>query len=129
EASRAGASAVENSQALQGLESATNLPQAAPSAGMDRQKAGTAQPTGGYRASRTQNYAQQVRVVCGRAFYQNGSVWTDSAAQKPGLRQKQVAFGSTEYFALVSAWAQAAQWLSLGSQVDVVIDGCLYSIR
>ena len=130
ESSRAGASAVENSQALQGLESVTNLPQAAPSAGLAKQSSGGAnQGAGGYRASQTRNYAQQVRVVGGRAFYQNGSVWTDSAAQKPGLPQKQVAFGSAEYFALASRSPQAAQWLALGNQVDVVIDGYLYNIR
>lgn len=140
EASRAGASAVENSLALQGLMSVTSLPQAAPAAGLAKKAPGqggspggpAAQPgtPRGYRASQTQNYAQQARVVAGRAFYQNGTVWTDSTAQsKRGLRQKQVTFGSAEYFALAARSPQAAQWLALGNEVDVVIGGDLVSVR
>ena len=131
EASRAGASAVQNSQALQGLKSVTNLPQAAPGTGLAKRPRGaTGQAAGGYRASQMLNYAQQVRVVAGRAFYQNGPVWTDSTAQaRPGLTQRQVAFGSAEYFALAESSPQAAQWLALGSQVDVVMDGYLVNIR
>jgi Ca-activated chloride channel homolog len=131
EANRAGASAVENSQALQGLMSVTSLPQAAPATGLAKKGGrGAAQEAGGYRASQTQNYSQQVRVVAGRAFYQNGTVWTDSTAQsRTGLRQKQVTFGSTEYFALAATSPRAAQWLALGSEVDVVIDGWLVSVR
>lgn len=133
ESGRTGASAVENSLALQGLMSVTNLPQAAPVAGMAKKtpEAGGAPGTSqGYRASQTQNYAQQVRVVAGRAFYQNGSVWTDSTAQsRRGLRQKQVRFASAEYFAIAARSPQAAQWLALGNEVDVVIDGVLVSVR
>jgi len=68
--------------------------------------------------------------VAGRAFYQNGSVWTDSTAQsQQGLRARQVAFGSAEYFALAARSPQAAQWLALGTELDVVMDGYLVSIR
>ena len=35
-------------------------------------------PAQGYRSN--SNYAQQARVVKGRAFYQNGNTWTDSTA-------------------------------------------------
>ena len=137
EASRAGASAVENSLAFQGLMSVTNLPQAAPAPGLAKKPAGAVDGTGsaggtaqGYRASQRQNYAQQVRVVAGRAFYQNGSVWTDSTAQSQrGLRPRPVRFGSPEYFALSKRSPQAAQWLALGTEVDVVIDGDLVSVR
>jgi len=131
EADRAGASAVENSQALQGLKSVTNLPQAAPVTGLAKQpRGGAGQAAAGYRASQMQNYAQQVRMVAGRAFYQNGLIWTDSTAQsRSGLKQKQVAFGSAEYFALAETSPRAAQWLALGNQVDVVIDGYLVKIR
>jgi Ca-activated chloride channel family protein len=130
EANRAGASAVQNSQALQGLKQLDNLPQAAPAAGLAKKQAGAANANQGYRASQTLNYAQQVRVVGGRAFYQNGSVWTDSTAQlQKGLRQKRVVFGSAEYFALAERSPQAAQWLALGNEVDVVMDGYLVNIR
>jgi Ca-activated chloride channel homolog len=130
EDSRAGASAVENSQAMQGLMSAT-VPQAAPAAGLGKKAAPPATgPAGGYRASQGQNYAQQVKVVGGRAFYQNGNVWTDSSAQqKRGMKQKQVRFGSAEYFSLLKKSPAAAQWLALGNNVDVVVDDVFISVR
>ena len=82
----------------------------------------------GYRAA--QNYAQQARVVNGRAFYQNGRTWTDATAQNNrALKQKQLRFNSEEYFELVRANAHAAPWLSLGSEVDVVIGDTLYQVR
>ncbi|MGO9309561.1 MAG: VIT domain-containing protein [Spirochaetia bacterium] len=131
EASRAGESAVENSMAMQGLMSVTTVPQAAPAAGLEKRDAPPlTRGAGGYRAAQQQNYAQQVRVVNGRAFYQNGNVWTDSSAQlRPGLAQRQVRFGSTEYFELLKKSPAAAQWLALGSNVDVVVDGVLVSVR
>jgi Ca-activated chloride channel family protein len=131
EESRAGASAVENSQAMQGLMSVMSVPQAAPAAGLAKKAAPSMTGgEGGYRAAQAQNYAQQVRVVGGRAFYQNGAIWTDSSAQsRRGLAQRQVRFGSTEYFDLLKKSPAAAQWLALGNNVDVVLDGILVSVR
>jgi Ca-activated chloride channel homolog len=131
EASRAGASAVENSQAMQDLKSVTTVPQAAPAEGLAKKSPPPmADGAGGYRAAQAQNYAQQVRVVGGRAFYQNGAIWTDSSAQsRRGLVQKQVRFGSAAYFDLMKKSPAAAQWLALGNNVDVVLDGILVSVR
>jgi Ca-activated chloride channel family protein len=82
----------------------------------------------GYRAS--SNYAQQARVVKGRAFYQNGSTWTDAqAVSKNDWKRRQVAFNSDEYFALLIEHPEAAAWLSLGSEVDVVLGDTLVSVR
>jgi Ca-activated chloride channel homolog len=68
--------------------------------------------------------------VNGRAFYQNGNVWTDSTAQNNhALKQRSVKFGSEEYFALLRTRPAAAPWLALGSNVDVVVDDTLISIR
>ena len=84
----------------------------------------------GYRASQTQNYANQSRRVNGRAFYQNGNVWTDSTAQaQRNLRQQNVRFNSPEYFALQRQHPAAISWLALGNNVDVVIGDTLYQIR
>jgi len=86
------------------------------------------QPAFGYRAA--QNYAQQSRVVKGRAFYQNGNVWTDATAQNvAGRKQVNVVFNSDEYFELLKKHPEATAWLSLGNEVDVVLDDTLYSIR
>jgi hypothetical protein len=84
----------------------------------------------GYRASQERNYSQQVQLVNGRAFYQNGNVWTDSTAQaRKALRQRTVRFGSSDYFDLLRKTPGVAQWLALGSNVDVVVDDTLVSIR
>ena len=130
EASRAGASAVDNSIAVQDLKGSLNLLQAKQPDALA--KAVPASPPGksGYRAAQAQNYAQQVQVVNGRAFYQNGNIWTDSTAQaKKALRQRNVRFGSVEYFDLLRKNPGTAAWLALGSNVDVVVDDTLVSIR
>jgi len=82
----------------------------------------------GYRQA--QNYAQQARVVKGRAFYQNGNVWTDATVQsKQNVKQQQIKFNSDEYFALLREHPEAAAWLSLGNEVDVVLGDTLVSVR
>ena len=82
----------------------------------------------GYRFQRS--YAQQVRVVNGRAFYQNGNTWTDNQVQaSKHLKQQRVKFNSDEYFALLRKHPLAAAWLALGNEVDVVIGETLYQVR
>lgn len=82
----------------------------------------------GYRYAT--NYAQQAKVVNGRAFYQNENIWNDSTAQaKHDLKTVQVKFNSDEYFALLKDHPEAGAWLSLGHNVDVVIGETLYQVR
>lgn len=95
-----------------------------------------AQPTaeGNYGYRQAQNYNQQARVVNGRAFYQNGKTWTDSTAQdaqakNKAMKQQEIKFNSDAYFALLQEHPEAAQWLSLGEEVDVVLGDTLYQIR
>ena len=77
-----------------------------------------------------QNYAQQVRVARGKAFYQNRNTWSDAdVASRTDLKPKQIAFNSEDYFALLRSHPDAASWLSLGNEVDVVIGDTLYQIR
>ncbi|HWE94747.1 MAG TPA: VIT domain-containing protein [Tepidisphaeraceae bacterium] len=91
---------------------------------------GTAGKPANYGYRQAQNYTQQARVLRGRAFYQNGNTWTDSTAQnRKDLKQKQVQFNSDDYFALLKQHPEAAQWLSLGNEVDVVLDDTLYQVR
>ena len=129
EARRSGAGAVQNSISVQDLKSSLNEQQAAQAAGLAKTAPAEPESTG-YRASVSRNYAQQVQLVNGRAFYQNGNVWTDSTAQtRKALKQKTVKFASEEYFMLLRARPAAASWLALGSNVDVVVDDTLISIR
>lgn len=86
------------------------------------------QPAQGYRAN--SNYAQQTRVVKGRAFYQNGNTWTDATAStRKDLKKREIKFNSDEYYALLTEHPEAAQWLSLGNEVDVVLDDTLVVVR
>ena len=88
------------------------------------------QPARSYGYKEAQNYAQQARVVNGRAFYQNGLTWTDATAQtRKDLKQKAIAFNSDDYFALLAQNPDAAQWLSLGNEVDVVLGEELVMVR
>ena len=82
----------------------------------------------GYRAN--SNYAQQARVVRGRAFYQNGNTWTDATAStKADLKKREVKFNSDEYFKLLADHPEASAWLALGNEVDVVLDDALVMVR
>lgn len=84
----------------------------------------------GYRASQTQAYAQQTKMVNGRSFYQNDNVWNDSTAQnQKNLKQVNIAFNSDAYFALLRKHPEAAPWFSLGNEVDIVIEDTLYQVR
>ncbi len=127
---KAGAQAVANAQNTQRLKQNSCIDNIQVSAGLARApaQAGPATEAAGYRMQ--QNYVQQVRVVSGKCFYQNGATWSDTTAQaNQNLKRQEVKFNSEDYFALVRRAPQVAQWLSLGNEVDVVIEDTLYVIR
>ncbi|MGB7160885.1 MAG: VIT domain-containing protein [Tepidisphaeraceae bacterium] len=131
---RAGERAVANSAGVQALKDGANEQQMQLGAALDKKvlagaTAATSPGDAGYKMQR-QNYAQQVRVARGKAFYQNGNTWSDAdVAARKDLKNKQVAFNSEEYFALIRSHPDAAGWLALGNEVDVVIGETLYQIR
>ena len=134
---RSGGQAVENAQSLGQLKRSYNLDAPQQQQMGLRKAAAAAQPGApatqpSYREA--QNYAQQARIVAGRAFYQNGQTWTDSSAQdavakNKNLKARQIKFGSDDYFALLTRYPHAAQWLALGNQVDLMLDGELVQVR
>ncbi len=142
ERSRNGAGAVDNAENLAQLRNGENLEQAAQmgqqfqfaarpdqSAGFALAKAPSpsTQP-GGYRVAA--NYAQQARVIKGRAFYQNGDTWTDSTWQtNTSIKTRDIKFGTDEYFDLVKYHPEANEWFALGEDLDIVLDGALYQVR
>jgi Ca-activated chloride channel family protein len=130
-AARSGEAAVDNALAVQLLAGALNEAQAVQGAGLA--KAVPAAPAAGpvgYKDEQARNYATQVRVLNGRAFYQNGATWTDSTAQGgKALKQQRVRFASEAWFGLLARGSTVASWLSLGANVDVVVDGVLYQVR
>ena len=131
ESARSGDSAIANSASMAGLKGQSAASPPAPAVRRELAKTGASDGSGnGFRASQSQNYATQTRNLNGRAFYQNGRVWTDSTAQSQAkLPQVNIKFNSDAYFALLKEHAAATQWLSLGNNLDVVIDGTLYQIR
>ena len=131
ESARAGGSAVANSAAMAGMKDQSAASAYAPAVRRELAKADARDESHiGYRASQAQNYATQSRNLDGRAFYQNGKVWTDSTAQaRPDLKQVNIQFNSEAYFALLNGHPAATRWLSLGNNLDLVIDDTLYQIR
>jgi len=74
-------------------------------------------------------YAQQNRFVAGKSFFQNGNAWLDAEVQKAAsLPREKVAFGSAGYFDLLRRVPQAAQWLSVGRNVQFVWGGIVYEV-
>ena len=143
---KAGDRAVANSQAANQLQQSRSEASAQQSLGLDKkptingtsassvapQDGTTVATTDGYRVA--SNFSQQVRNVRGKTFYQNGTRWSDAEAQpnattKPTQTQEKIAFNSDAYFALLKRHPDAAAWLSLGNEVDVVIGTTLYEIR
>jgi Ca-activated chloride channel family protein len=126
---RSGAEAVANALSVQGLKNSSSEAALRQTEGLAK-SAAAAGPAQGYRDWQARNYAQAVKVVGGRAFFQNGTVWTDSAAQARGaLKRRQVRFASEEYFELLRRNREIAEYLALGMELDVVVDGTLYQIR
>jgi Ca-activated chloride channel homolog len=126
-----GERAVANSQAAQAMKQADNLslrPDQSAAFSMSKPSAPPATQPMGYRVST--DYTQQAQNRAGKTFFQNGSTWTDSIAQaNQNLPQREIKFNSDEYFQLIDKYPLAANWLSLGQEVDIVIDNVLYSIR
>jgi Ca-activated chloride channel family protein len=73
--------------------------------------------------------SQQNRYVRGRTFYQNGAQWIDSnISTRPTAKKVQVKFNSNEYFELLRKHPDAAQWLSVGTQVQVLITDTIFEV-
>lgn len=144
---RSGEKAVANAKELDSLKQTSNMEQAggqaprelsklaanAPAAAQPG-KSGISTTTADYGYRKAQNYAQQARVVNGRAFYQNGNTWSDGTVQEQyaknrAMKQQQIKFNSEEYFDLLKKHPEASQWLALGEEVDVVLDDTLYQVR
>jgi len=126
---RSGDAAVGGAQAMSALRDATVL--AAPeAANLYAQRGQTGSSAEGGRLVQQTIASQQNRFVRGRTFYQNGRQWVDANAQaKADARRVQVKFGSDEYFDLTRRHPDAAQWLALGTNVQVLLDDTIYEIE
>jgi len=86
--------------------------------------------TAGVEAERgAQQYAQQSRYVAGRTFYQNGSLWVDGEIQKQmDAKRIRIQFESKDYFDLLQEHPKALAWLSLGKNVQFLLDKTIYEV-
>jgi Ca-activated chloride channel homolog len=71
---------------------------------------------------------QEVRHVGDRVFVRQGDVWTDTLYDAGRLSTVDVQFGSPAYFELLDRYPASGRYLSVGSQVIVVLDGMAYRV-
>jgi Ca-activated chloride channel family protein len=77
-----------------------------------------------------QNITRQVKMVQGRAFYNNGQFWTDIELQKQKQQgnKKRIQYASTEYYNLINQYPESSQFLALGRNVLFVMNQQIYEI-
>lgn len=84
-------------------------------------------PTAKAESARLTRYTQQAKYVNGRAFFHNGKQWVDAQTQSL-TKRAHVQFGSDEYYDLLKKHPEAAQWLALGQNLLLALDGTVYEI-
>ena len=72
---------------------------------------------------------QLTRRVAGKAFAQNGNVWTDTDVQaNANAKRNRVQFASQEYFDLLTSKPECSEWLALGRNVQFTLGSELYEV-
>lgn len=97
----------------------------------DRTAAGSGAPatTTGDSKERLAQYSQQGRFINGKNFYQNSTQWVDTAVQKVrNAKRQRIQFNSAEYFTFAAQQPRALPYLSLGQNVQFVLDETVYEI-
>ena len=123
-----GAAAVGGAQAFDALKNA-RAAEAPAAANVYAFKGQTDRAEAGGEKVRQSLTQQQTRHIRGRTFYQNGTIWTDANVQaQSNSKQVQIKFNSDEYFALLNKHPDMPQWLSVGRNVQVVLDGTIFEI-
>ncbi len=108
---------------------AGGLPKAAAPSGPGAHFYNAARPGEG-AAGRARVVTQPMQFVAGKNFAQNERAWVDTDVQKAGkdaVRQR-VKFNSEAYFTLLAKEPKAAQYLSLGRNVQFILNNVLYDI-
>jgi Ca-activated chloride channel family protein len=118
------AAAADASGAIEGSR-ALGLP-----AALARQPAPTGSAPSADSRERVVQYTQQAKYVNGRNFFLNKEQqWIDPGVQNlPNAKRVRLQFNSPEYFALAARESRALPWLSLGRNVQFVLDGAVYEI-
>ena len=76
------------------------------------------------------NFKQQAtRRIAGKTFFENASGWIDSLACEKSYKEEiKIKFGSDSYFNLLYQRPENSKWLSVGTNLQIVIDEKLYNI-
>ncbi len=100
-----------------------------PPAGVTRSLSSMAPAAPDADKAKVAEYTQQNRFMAGKTFFQNGSQWTDSEAQKlTKAKRQRIQFNSAAYFELIARNPEALPWLSLGQNVQFVLNNTFYEI-
>jgi len=82
------------------------------------------------RAEAARQIADQGRFTGGKTFFLNEGRWIDADLQKAtNAAIVEVKLGSPQYFELLKKAPNSAQWLSLGEQVEFVLDRKIYQVK
>ena len=123
-----GAAAVGGAQALDSLQRARS-PQANSQANSVAQRGQVGKDAAMGLRLQEAIETQQTRFVNGRMFYQNSIQWIDANVQQlPEAKPVQVQFNSDAYFELLAKHPEAAPWLALGANMQLVLDDTVYEI-
>lgn len=115
-----GRSSVEISKDFQGLNTAANYSQT---------QQGNEQFYYTDSKGQKQNLNQQVKIVSGRAFYQQDKYWIDSELQKQEIKNvKRIQFDSDDYYKLLKNQPQVYKFLALGKNVKFYYKNVLYEV-
>lgn len=113
----AGEAAVERSLQEKALSGAAAVPQPTMAAGV-----GGADDVDG-------NAASPVKYAGDKTFVLNDEVWTDTTFDPDKMTAVPVELYSDDYFGLAAARPEWGQYLAVGDQVIVVLDGMAYQVR
>ena len=75
-----------------------------------------------------QEARQTVKLVGNRTFVWQDEQWVDTMYDADSMKPKTISFLSDEYMQLLDTYPQAQQYLALGEQMILVLDGTAYQI-
>ncbi len=77
----------------------------------------------------TNDASEAVKLIGDKAFILREGVWTDTSFDPTKMNTTKIQFGSAQYFALLDAHPEWAQYFALGDRVIFVSDGVAYEVN
>jgi len=131
-----GASAVDAADMSQQMRSASApaaLPQAIPGTPTLASTAAPSSATGGagmpaMEPEQPAPVTNPLQQIAGKTFILQDGIWTDTVYEPDSMTPTEVVFLSDDYFALLDEFPEAGEYLVLGDQIILVLDGSAYQI-